>query len=654
MTATTSAQMEPQNIQKTEDQKPSFDEVVSQDHKGDSMEFKDPYEPNPKIPISLVSLIGWDWIWELIGIFFALGAGIGTPMFYIVFQELVDVVVPAPGAPSPTNDSLYTAIEAIALKMVWVAVGLGLAEGLKEGFVSFASHRFEYRIKSAFFKSLINQEMGYFDMKKTGAILSHLSEDVSTVVESWTATLAKVFQFSSQVVVAMVLSFRASWLQTLFMLCIVPTMLILVVIGLFIMWTAKLSSSAAARSLAAATEVIGGMKTVRSMSGEEKEKKRFSKHLNRLILASVLKSTGTGTAMGIGHFIVWGGVAFGFFIGGILITDGIGGHKISVGKMFEVFGVSLMAVIGIAQAAAELALLMKSIASANQVLKIIERKPQIKPHGGLRIPSDELKGRIVFENVSFAYPSRPDVVVLKDFSLTIEPGESVALVGESGSGKSTITNLIEKFYVPISGKIYVDGYDLMDIDPRWWRRTIGIVTQEPVLFNMTIADNIKYACIHGFSSDRFLTDEEVSEAATKANAHNFISDLKDKYKTIVGERGVGLSGGQKQRIAIARLCASHPKVLLLDEATSALDNESETLVQDALNKLMKGRTTVTIAHRLSTVVDSDKIVVMSKGTIVEIGTHRSLLEKGGVYATLASRQMMSVDSMAGLDEEENL
>lgn len=574
-------------------------------------------------------------------------------MFYIVFQELIDAIIPADATdPSQilSGDALYDKISSVALKMVWVALGLGAAEGLKEGFVSFANHRFEYRIKSKFFKTLINQEMGYFDIKKTGSLLSYMSEDISVVVEAWTITLAKVAQFSAQIVAGLILSFSASWVQTLFMLCVIPCMSVLVIVAIFIMWTSKLSSNASARALATATEVVGGMKTVRSMSGEKKEKKRFNKFLSRLVFASSLKSLFQGIGMGIGHFIVWGGVAFSFFIGGILITDGIGGHKISMGKMFQVFGVSLMAVIGFAMAVAESAQFLKSIAAGNSVAKVIDREPQIVPKGGERIPPEQLKGKIVFENVSFAYPSRPDVVVLKNFSLTIEPGQSVALVGESGSGKSTITNLLEKFYLPISGKIYVDGYDLFDIDPKWWRRTIGIVTQEPVLFNMSIKENINYATIHGIGTDKILTDSEVQEAAKMANAHDFISDLRLKYETLVGERGVGLSGGQKQRIAIARLCALRPKVLLLDEATSALDNESETLVQDALNKLMKGRTTVTIAHRLSTVVDSDKIVVMSKGEIVESGTHNELLAKGGYYSVLASRQMMSTESLASLDE----
>jgi len=572
---------------------------------------------------------------------------------------LVDTVIPAAGELPPTDSELQSAINGIALKMVYIALGLGLAEGLKEAFLTIARHRFQAKLKGSFFEALCNQEMGYFDIKKTGNLLSHLSEDVAIVEEAWTSNLAKTFQFMSQFVVGVILSFRASWFQSLMMMCIIPFFSLVAVSGVFVAWSSKLTSNSAARALSTATEVVTGMKTVRSMSGEEKEAKRFNKSLSKVVLASLFKSLATGSAMFFGHLIIWCGVAFSFFIGGILITDGIGGHKITIGTMFQTFGVSLFAVIGLAQTAAEGAQLLKSLASANQLLKVVEREPQITPRGGTRIPPEELKGRIVFENVSFAYPSRPDVVVLENFSLTIEPGQSVALVGESGSGKSTITNLLEKFYLPLTGRITVDGYNLYDIDPKWWRRTIGIVTQEPVLFGMSIEDNIKYASLHGLITDPNISHEEVEESAKKANAHDFIMDLRDKYETLVGERGVGLSGGQKQRVAIARVCLTDPTILLLDEATSALDNESESLVQDALNKLMKGRTTVSIAHRLSTIVDSDKIVVMSKGKIVEMGNHQELLQLGGYYRVLAEKQTMgrsgssaeSLDMIGEVDDE---
>jgi len=309
--------------------------------------------------------------------------------------------------------------------------------------------------------------------------------------------------------------------------------------------------------------------------------------------------------------------------------------EMTIGDMFKVFGLNLMAVIGLLmgmQAAPEFS---KADPALKNMLKVIRREPAMRHEGG-EAPN-KLEGHIEFKNVFFTYPTRPGVVVLKDFSLTIKPGQSVALVGASGSGKSTIVGLIEKFYQADSGEITLDGVSLERIDPRWLHRNIGIVTQEPTLFAGSIKQNICYA-IEGL---REVTDEEIQRAAVAANAHDFIMDLTDGYETMLGEKGVSLSGGQKQRVAIARAMIQNPTLLLLDEATSALDTQSEGVVQDALTKLMQGRTSIVIAHRLSTIVDSDKICVMHKGELKEQGTHHELLRiTDGYYSRLANKQMM--------------
>jgi len=251
--------------------------------------------------------------------------------------------------------------------------------------------------------------------------------------------------------------------------------------------------------------------------------------------------------------------------------------------------------------------------------------------GGERLRS--ATGEVTLENVSFSYPSRPDTNVLNGINLTLSPGRVVALVGPSGAGKSTVTHLIEQFYIPKKGRIMFDGIDIRNLDVRFLRHMIGLVSQEPVLFATTIAENIKY----GMS--REVSQEEIEHAAKLANAHQFIIEQQDGYNTMVGERGIQLSGVQKQRVAIARAIVKNPLILLLDEATSALDAESEHLVQDALDRLMKGRTTLVIAHRLSTVQDADLVCVVDKGTIVEQGTHYELMAMGGMYKQLVSRQL---------------
>jgi len=267
---------------------------------------------------------------------------------------------------------------------------------------------------------------------------------------------------------------------------------------------------------------------------------------------------------------------------------------------------------------------------------VIDRVPEIDVKEGTGQTKEKLEGQVRLKKLSFAYPTRMDQTVLKGFNLNIDPGQTVALVGPSGSGKSTVIQLLERFYDPTKGGVFVDGVDIREYDLKWYRKNIGLVSQEPILFSGTITENILFGK-PGASM------EEVETAAKMANAYDFIVQQPEGFETKVGEKGTQLSGGQKQRVAIARAILKDPKILLLDEATSALDAESESLVQDALDKLMKGRTTIIIAHRLTTVRNADKICVVMKGKIVEEGDHKTLLEKGGVYANLVSKQLYERD-----------
>lgn len=317
---------------------------------------------------------------------------------------------------------------------------------------------------------------------------------------------------------------------------------------------------------------------------------------------------------------------------------------------FQVFGYIMMAMMAVALGLLRvLPEFAKSNQSIRELLKVVNRVPALRVSGGVQ--PEKIVGNITFKEVCFSYPTRPNVQVLKHFNLEIKPGQSVALVGASGSGKSTIVGLIEKFYEQDSGEILLDGVDLREIDPRWLHRNIGIVTQEPTLFASTITENILYAVKF---NGRTYTQEDVENAAKAANAHDFITALPDGYNTILGERGVSMSGGQKQRIAIARAMIQDPALLLLDEATSALDTQSESIVQDALNRLMKGRTTIVIAHRLSTVIDCDMICVMNKGELMEKGTHQELLKiENGYYYKLASKQMMFGNSSSQMSHSDS-
>lgn len=281
--------------------------------------------------------------------------------------------------------------------------------------------------------------------------------------------------------------------------------------------------------------------------------------------------------------------------------------------------------------------IMKAKGAAAGIFDLLDRVPEINTNEGIGLTLPHIDGKVTFQNVTFAYPTRSDTKVLRKLNLVINKGQSVALVGPSGSGKSTVIQLLERFYDPLRGTVMIDDIDIKDFDLKWFRRNVGLVSQEPTLFTGTISENILFG-------NPDATIEEVEKAAKLANAYDFIMQQPNGFNTLVGEKGAQLSGGQKQRIAIARAVLKNPKILLLDEATSALDTESERLVQNALDNLMQGRTTIIIAHRLSTIRNCNVICVMMNGKIVEQGTHDQLLELNGVYTSLASKQLTDIES----------
>jgi len=328
---------------------------------------------------------------------------------------------------------------------------------------------------------------------------------------------------------------------------------------------------------------------------------------------------------------MFGIYALGFWYGGTLIRSG----EMEPGNVLTVFFSIVIGAMGIGQAAQVLPDIIKAKAAASLIFSVIDREPIIAYDSEGKIPK-KIKGNVTFKNINFSFPSRSDVQVLHDININIKAGQKVALVGPSGSGKSTIIQLIERFYDPSSGSVELDGKDIRDLDLKWFRSNIGLVSQEPILFSGTISENIRF----GIDD---CEEEDVIAAAKAANAYKFIMKQPQGFDTLVGEKGTQLSGGQKQRVAIARALLKNPKILLLDEATSALDAESESLVQEALERLMEGRTTLVIAHRLTTVRHSDNIYVINQGKVVEEGNHDELIEKQGFYAKLVKKQMQTKD-----------
>jgi len=332
-----------------------------------------------------------------------------------------------------------------------------------------------------------------------------------------------------------------------------------------------------------------------------------------------------------------------FWYGSVLLDKG----RMDAGSIITVFFSILIGAMSIGQASPSISAFASGSGAAVKIYEVINRKPTINPFSEEGESPSSVTGRIEFKDVHFTYPNRPQQKILNGLSFTLEPGKTLALVGQSGCGKSTSISLIERFYDPDQGSVTLDGKDLKNLNIKWLRKQIGIVSQEPILFAKSIKENISFG-------REGVTEKEIHQAARDANIHDFISKLPQGYDTLVGERGTQLSGGQKQRIAIARALVRNPKILLLDEATSALDNKSEKIVQDALDKARKGRTTVVIAHRLSTVRNADMICVVDKGVIVESGTHDELMAKPkSIYQDLVKLQEIAGQEKEGKKESED-
>ncbi len=392
-------------------------------------------------------------------------------------------------------------------------------------------------------------------------------------------------------------------------------------------------TNAGASSLA--TEVIGGFRTVISFDWQDEAVSHYSMLLQKTKTDSRKEVQVNGIVFGLSYLLMFWVNALIFWYGSTLVLATPANGGITQGDFIIVFMSVLMSAMGLGQAVAISPDFARSRGAAANLFDVMNRTPLIdaNPNGVKEIP---ITGFVELENVAFRYPARPDTLVLNQVSLQIAPGSIVAFVGRSGAGKSTIVGLVERFYDVDEGSVRIDGRDIKDYNVRWLRRQIGLVSQEPTLFDSSIAENIRFG---RSGSQEEVSMAEVEAAAKAANAHDFIMKLDEGYNTRVGERGTQMSGGQKQRIAIARAILKNPAILLLDEATSALDSESEALVQEALDKLMKGRTTIVIAHRLSTIRNADVICAMAKGQIVEMGSHDELISKHGYYFDLVAHQM---------------
>lgn len=377
-----------------------------------------------------------------------------------------------------------------------------------------------------------------------------------------------------------------------------------------------------------AREAIANIRTVAAFGAEDRISMQFASELNQPKKQAFVRGHISGFGYAISQFFAYCSYALGLWYASILIK-----HKDSnFGDIMKSFMVLIITALAIAETLALTPDIVKGSQALGSVFSILQRKIVMDPNNPTSKMVTHVEGNIEFRNVCFKYPARPDITIFEDLNLKVLSGKSLAVVGPSGSGKSTVIALVMRFYDPTFGEVLIDGYDIKRLNLRSLRLKIGLVQQEPALFSTTIYDNIKYG-------KKEASEIEVMKAAKAARAHEFISRMPEGYRTQVGEKGVQLSGGQKQRVAIARAMLKDPSILLLDEATSALDTISEKLVQEALTKLMEGRTTILVAHRLSTIRDADSIAVLQNGRVIEIGSHEQLSRKtGSIYRQLVSLQ----------------
>ncbi|CAK4336448.1 unnamed protein product [Aphanomyces euteiches] len=531
-----------------------------------------------------------------------------------------------------TTDAL-TALYDDVSHSAYIFVGVAVAH-LFVGFWSTYTFRviaekLTTRLRNMHFQALMRQDVAFFDLpgNTTGTLTADLSTLATKVVVIAGDNQAKMLQSVFTIVAAFAIAFVfGSWQLTLVMAATFPLLLLSAWTRANQMHGRKQTSDSLADSGSIATEAITNARTITAFGLQENFIERYNTLLDGPLRQEARAAHVNGVFSGFAGFSTFAVYALVFWYGARLMNDG----AIDFKQLMNTLMAIMMASQGLGQTASQLGDVDAAKKAAAKIFSIVDHKPLIDPTADEGIKPEVVRGHIKFTNVSFNYPSRPDIKVLQHYDLTIEPGQTVAFCGPSGGGKSTCVALLERFYNPTSGSITLDGRDISTLNLHWLRSHIGLVGQEPVLFVGTIAENIA----SGISDYKSLPDlqERVEAAAKMANAHNFIMQFPDGYQTQVGLKGEQLSGGQKQRIAIARAIMKNPSILLLDEATSALDSESEKVVQEALDKLLaaKGRTTIVIAHRLSTIRNADKICVVSGGRIAEQGTHDELIRLNGI------------------------
>ena len=532
---------------------------------------------------------------------------------------------------SPPSDVAQEPTQGLDQTVLWLIslFGLmGLATTLRAYLFTVSGERIVIALRAELFKRLLAQEQALFDVTSSGAWVSRLSDDCAKVQSALTVNLSMLARYVIGALGALVALSLISVELTLVMVAVVPiTVVAAALYGRALRRLSRAVQGRLSEANSVAQEGIAGIKTVRAFGREAWESGRYEAALMKTFALARRRAQLGASFQGGVSFASYSSIAAVLWYGGRLTLEGV----LSLGELtaFMLYTFTLAFSVGALSGLWED--FSKALGASEALFELLSREPALRD-GERELSPHEAQGALCFEEVSFSYPSRPEVEVLRSLSLRVPPQQTVALVGGSGGGKSTIAALIERQYDPAVGALSLGGVPLHSLRLESLRGVIGVVSQEPLLFSTSLRENIRYGRLEA-------SDEEVERAAQAANAHDFISALPSGYDTEVGERGARLSGGQRQRVAIARALLKDPQLLILDEATSALDVESERLVQEALERLMQGRTTLVIAHRLSTVRAADQIVVLEAGAVVEQGTHEELLAMRGRYYELAAPQL---------------
>ncbi|KAE8423645.1 P-loop containing nucleoside triphosphate hydrolase protein [Aspergillus pseudocaelatus] len=553
----------------------------------------------------------------------------------------------------PAHPEWATCTDSPRLYFVYLGIARFFLSYTYNTLLTYTAYRIIRNIRHAYVKAALSQEIAYYDFGTGGSIAAQAAANGKLIQAGVAEKIGLLFQGISAFVTAFVIAFVVQWKLTLICLCIAPATVIVTggVAAIEAGYETRiLQLNAQANSFAEG--VLAGVKAVNAFGMQASLVKKFDRYLTEAHQVGKKISLLFGILFSSEYCIVYLGFGLAFWQG---IKRMVEGEISSPGDIFTVLLSVVIAAVNLTALAPYSIDFSRAASAAVQLFKLIDKQSAINPFSTSGLEPETVTGEIELNNINFAYPTRPGLSVLNDFSLYVPAGKVTALVGQSGSGKSTIIGLLERWYSPGSGTIRLDGVAIDQLNLNWLRKNVRLVQQEPVLFQGTVFENIKYGLVGSpwEHATREVQMEHVQEAAKIAYAHDFICELANGYDTYIGERGGLLSGGQKQRIAIARSIVSQPKVLLLDEATSALDPQAEGIVQKALDKASAGRTTITIAHKLATIRKADNIVVMSHGRVVEQGTHESLLAGDGVYARLVRIQDLKVKTSVSQNITEN-